>query len=114
MHTTPTSTPQQSNLDRLLRCVSSGYLAEGCSCNATVPWSVASAAWASELAHTAQAHAEPAEDRFFRFVWRGGVWLAYGLRDGGVRGVYCPTHSARRAERSYLQHAGVACLRPSG
>jgi len=104
MQITPTTAPQHSNLDRLLRCVSSGYLEEGCSCNATVPWSVASAAWANELA----SNAEPAEDRFFRFVWRGGVWLAYGLRDGNVRGVYCPTHSARRAERSYLQNVGVA------
>jgi hypothetical protein len=27
------------------------------------------------------------------------VWLAYGLRDGRVRGVYCPTHCVDRNAR---------------
>ena len=27
------------------------------------------------------------------------MWLAYGLPDGGVRGVYCPTHRAEREQR---------------
>jgi hypothetical protein len=91
-------------LERLLRCVSSGYLSDGCSCQKTVPGSVASAAWARQLEHT------PAvEDQFFRFTWRGGEWLAYGLRDGRVRGVYCPEHNARRTERcSFGYRVGVA------
>jgi hypothetical protein len=36
---------------------------------------------------------------FFRFTWRNGVWLAFGVKDGGVRGVYCPTHCSERASR---------------
>lgn len=103
MQITPTSTARASNLDQLLRCVSSGYLVEGCSCNATVPSSVVDAAWANELARGGAA-----EEQFFRFVWRDGVWLGYGLSDGSVRGVYCPTHSARRAERSFLRNVDVA------
>jgi len=102
MQITSTPTPQTSNLDHLLRCVSSGYLAEGCSCNATVPSGVVTSAWANELASPGVS-----EDQFFRFVWRGGVWLGYGLSDGSVRGVYCPTHSAKRAERSFLRNVAV-------
>jgi len=99
----PTNISHQTNLDRLLRCVSSGYLSDGCSCQQTVPGSVASAAWARQLEHT------PAvEDQFFRFMWRDSEWLAYGLRDGGVRGVYCPEHNAQRTERrSYGVSVGV-------
>jgi hypothetical protein len=97
-----TITPE-AGLDEPLRCVSSGYLADGRSCQATVPSSIASAAWAHELQHT------PArEDQFFRFIWRGGDWLGYGLRDGRVRGVYCPEHSARRAQRSCGVSVGAA------
>jgi hypothetical protein len=95
MQSTPSSIAPEDCLDSELRCVSSGYLADGCSCHSTVPASIASAAWAHQLERT------PArEDQFFRFMWRGGEWLGYGLRDGRVRGVYCPEHSARRAERS--------------
>jgi hypothetical protein len=43
------------------------------------------------------------QDGFFRFQWRGEVWLGYGMADGHVRGVYCPVHNARRSERYYLQ-----------
>jgi hypothetical protein len=100
----PTCTVAQLRpLDGVLRCVSSGYLTDGCSCQATIPSSVVSAAWARELELIGAQ-----EDRFFRFAWRGGVWFAFGLQDGRVRGVYCPKHSAVRAERSFLQHAGVA------
>ena len=88
-------------LDPQLRCVSSGYLSGGCSCRSSIPASVISAAWAIELARGGARG-----DRFFRIAWRGGVWLAYGLRDGGVRGVYCPSHSAARDERSFLNEAG--------
>jgi hypothetical protein len=90
-------------LDQELRCVSSGYLTDGCSCQSTVPASIAKAAWAHELEHT------PArEDQFFRFMWRGGEWLGYGLRDGRVRGVYCPEHSAKRTQRSSAVGVGMA------
>jgi hypothetical protein len=85
----------ETGVDRLLRCVSSGYMSDGCSCPTTIPASVVGTAWARELERCG-GH----EDRFFRFRWRGGVWLAFGLRDGQVRGIYCPEHSAERAERS--------------
>jgi hypothetical protein len=77
-----------------LRCVSSGYLSGGCSCNRTIPASAVVAAWARELEKV------PGE-RFFHFEWGGDEWLAYGLPDGLVRGVYCPDHSAERDERSF-------------
>jgi hypothetical protein len=103
MHSIPTPTTPEDCLDQELRCVSSGYLTDGCSCQSTVPASIAGAAWAHELERI------PArEDQFFRFMWRGGEWLGYGLRDGRVRGVYCPEHSARRTERSFAVSVGVA------
>ena len=80
-----------SREDRPLRCVSSGYLAEDCSCECAVPAGVAEAAWARELALEGSG-----EDRLFHFAWRGEVWLAYGLAGGEIRGVYCPTHRAAR------------------
>jgi hypothetical protein len=101
----PPFTPSAPGIDveRMLRCVSSGYLTDGCSCRTTVPASVANDAWARALQRT------PAyEDRFFRFQWEDGAWLGYGLRDGRVRGVYCPEHSARRAERSCDYSVGTA------
>jgi hypothetical protein len=94
----------EATVDRLLRCVYSGYLSDGCSCRTAIPASVISAAWAHELDS-----APEREDGFFRFAWRGGEWLAYGLRDGCVRGVYCPEHSAERAERSSGAPVGTAC-----
>ncbi len=84
-------------LDRPLRCVSSGYLSDGCSCRSSIPASVVTAAWGGERERSG-AHA----DRFFHFAWRGDVWLAYGLKNGRVRGVYCPSHSAERDEHSSL------------
>ncbi len=45
-------------------------------------------------------------DRFFRFAWRGGAWLAFGLSGGCVRGVYCPAHSAQR-ERARIAPRGL-------
>jgi hypothetical protein len=93
----------EKRFERTLRCVSSGYLSGGCSCEETVPVNLVLKAWASELAQ-----ADICEDQFFRFIWRGGEWLGYGLRDGRVRGVYCPQHSAQRAERSSVQGVGVA------
>jgi hypothetical protein len=77
--------------DRPLRCVSSGYMAGGCSCQCAVPAAAAEAAWTRELALEGNG-----EDRLFHFAWRGEVWLAYGLAGGEIRGVYCPTHRAAR------------------
>jgi hypothetical protein len=89
--------------EELLRCVSSGYLSDGCSCRATIPSGVVTTAWARELELLGSR-----EDRFFRFAWRGGVWFAFGVGDGSVRGVYCPKHSAARAERSFVQNVSMA------
>jgi hypothetical protein len=79
--------------ERSLRCVSSGYLANGCSCSASIPYHVVTAAWTRALSR-GQA------EGFFRVAWQEEVWLAYGLSDGNVRGVYCPDHSAERARRA--------------
>jgi hypothetical protein len=77
-----------------LRCVSSGYLSDGCSCRASIPTGVVTDAWAREQ------RAGMRGDQFFSFTWRAEVWLAFGLRDGRIRGVYCPEHSAERAQRA--------------
>ena len=81
--------------ERQLRCVSSGYLSGGCSCRSTVPAAAVDAAWAREVAYGGSA-----EDRFFHFACEGEVWLAFGLADGEIRGVYCPTHRAERDARA--------------
>jgi hypothetical protein len=80
-------------LELALRCVSSGYLSDGCSCRAHVPAAVASAAWRNELERGRLC------EGFFHFAWRGDVWLAYGLASGRVRGVYCPAHRSEREQR---------------
>jgi hypothetical protein len=76
-----------------LRCVWRGYLQGAGSCRSCVPERVVLAAWRRELQRGAP------KDHFFRFTWQDCVWLAYGLKDGRVRGVYCPSHSADRDER---------------
>jgi hypothetical protein len=76
-----------------LRCVSSGYLGDGCSCRSRVPAAVASVAWRDELEQGRLC------EGFFHFAWRGDVWLAYGLANGRVRGVYCPAHRSEREQR---------------
>jgi hypothetical protein len=96
----PRQVPQRAD-ERALRCVSSGYLSHGCPCEAEVPAEVVVAAWARE-------RTSGRGDRFFKFVWHGGVWLGYGLRNGRVRGVYCPEHSAERAERQTIDRIGPA------
>jgi hypothetical protein len=77
-----------------LRCVSSGSL-DGCSCRSQIAKDVVAQAWARELDASGDREA-----RFFHFISDGGVWMAYGLADGDVRGVYCPSHNSQRAERS--------------
>ncbi len=91
--------------DPPLRCVSSGYLSDGCSCRATIPTGVVSDAWARE--RRAGVHG----DRFFHFTWEGGLWLGYGLKNGLVRGVYCPEHSAERERRSPAVNPGEEGVR---
>lgn len=83
---------RRSNEEQL-RCVSSGYMSGGCSCPQAIPRSVASAAWTAERSRADG-------DRLFHFAWRGQVWLGFGLADGAVRGVYCPSHRAERDARS--------------
>jgi hypothetical protein len=80
--------------NRPLPCVSSGYMSGGGSCPHTIPAGPVEAAWAAELDRTA------CGSSFFYFRWRGQVWLAFGLADGQIRGVYCPTHRAERDARS--------------
>jgi hypothetical protein len=84
----------RSRVELRLQCVSSGYLSGGCSCPRTIPAGAVIAAWKRELE-------KGPGDRFFHFTCGGGEWLAYGLEDGLVRGVYCPDHSAERDERSF-------------
>jgi hypothetical protein len=81
---------------RVLRCVASGYLSHGGSCDAVVPAEAVVAAWAQE-------RRSRRGDRFFSFTWDGQMWLGYGLRNGLVRGVYCPEHRAERCEHATLE-----------
>jgi hypothetical protein len=78
-------------LDQPLRCMWTGYPTDGCTCHARIPKAIVTAAWRDELEGSDQS------DRFFHFVWHDGVWLGYGLKDGRVGGVCCPTHIAQRA-----------------
>jgi hypothetical protein len=78
-----------------LRCVWSGSVA-GCSCRSRIDRAIVADAWQRELDASGDREA-----RFFHFIWDGGVWMAYGLADGEVRGVYCPSHNSQRAERSH-------------
>lgn len=86
--------------ERTLGCVWSAL--DGCTCGASIPEAVVAGAWRRELDASGE-H----EDRFFHFIWEGGVWLAYGLAGGEVRGVHCPSHNSERAERSHAAICGV-------
>ncbi len=76
-----------------LRCVWTSHPDHEHCCRSRVPARAVADAWRREL-ELGRVCAG-----FFHFAWRGRVWLAYGLPDGGVRGVYCPTHRAEREER---------------
>jgi hypothetical protein len=76
-----------------LQCVWTHHPANDHRCRARVPARRVAGAWRREL-ELGGVRAD-----FFRFDWRGEEWLAYGLPDGEVRGVYCPTHRAEREER---------------
>jgi hypothetical protein len=84
-----------------LRCVWSGSV-EGCSCRSRIDRAIVAEAWQRELAASGDREA-----RFFHFIWDGGVWMAYGLAGGEVRGVYCPSHNSQRAERSRAAHCSA-------
>lgn len=89
-------------IDELLKCVWSGFPSHEHSCRAHIPASVVLRAWQREM------QLGGTEESFFHFSWRSGVWLGYGLSDGEVRGVYCPTHCAERESRgSRRQVAGA-------
>lgn len=82
-----------------LKCVWSGFPSHERSCRSRIPASVVVRAWHREM------QLKGAEEGFFHFSWRSGVWLGYGLPDGGVRGVYCPTHCAERESRGVQERA---------
>ena len=84
---------------RPLECVWSSL--DGCSCGASIPIDAVTHAWARALDATGEL-----EDRFFHFIWEGGVWVVYGLADGEVRGVQCPSHNSERAARSHVARFG--------
>jgi hypothetical protein len=80
-------------VDRPLRCVWTNHPTHDRSCKSGIPAAVVAAAWRRELE-------QGAHRGFFHFTWHGGVWLAYGLDDGQIRGIYCPTHRTARNKRS--------------
>jgi hypothetical protein len=79
--------------EELLKCVWSGYPHYDRDCRSRIPTSVVVKAWQREM------QLKGTVEGFFYFAWRSGVWLAFGLQDGGVRGVYCPTHCSERDSR---------------
>ena len=79
-----------------MRCVWSGYPRHDHACRSRIPSSVVVKAWQRER------HLKGTVEGFFFFPWRSGVWLAFGLDDGCVRGVYCPTHCSERNSREVL------------
>jgi hypothetical protein len=76
-----------------MKCVWSGYPHYDRDCRSRIPASVVIRAWQREM------QLKDTVEGFFYFSWRNGVWLAFGLRDGRVRGVYCPTHCSERDSR---------------
>jgi hypothetical protein len=76
-----------------LQCVWTRHPTNDHRCHARVSARKVAGAWRREL-ELGGVRAD-----FFRFRWRGEEWLAYGLPDGEVRGVYCPAHRAQREQR---------------
>lgn len=83
-----------------LRCVWSGSV-DGCCCQSRIAKDAVVQAWQRELECSGDR-----EGRFFHLIWGRGVWLAYGLENGDVRGVYCPSHNSERAARSQAAICG--------
>jgi hypothetical protein len=90
-----------------LKCVWSGYPNYDRDCRSRIPASVVIKAWQREM------QLKGTVEGFFYFAWRSGVWLAFGLPDGGVRGVYCPTHCSERDSRE-VDDEEPRVHRPSG
>ncbi len=86
---------QAPSVETELRCVWTGDPASGCSCASSIPEGVVTGAWRQELEQD-----DVLADRFFHITWQDDVWLAYGLVDGGIRGVHCPAHRAERQQRT--------------
>lgn len=89
--------PTQAEQPPALRCVSTDYLGEHCSCEAQIPSQVVLATWLR-----AREAAAGLSEGFFAIDWQGATWLSYGRGDGSVAGVYCPTHTRQRATRVAL------------
>jgi hypothetical protein len=77
-----------------MRCVWTNHPHRDRHCRTRLPTAVAVEVWRRELKD------RRVPEGFFRFLWDGGEWLGYGLSDGSVRGVYCPTHCAERDARA--------------
>jgi hypothetical protein len=98
----PAESPEQALMEMdpfglCLECASHDW-----SCGTLIPEDVVADAWREEL----EAGGERA-DRFFHFIWNGGVWAAFGLKDGRVRGVSCPSHNAERASQPWAGESEV-------
>jgi len=76
-----------------MKCVWSGYPHHDRACRSRIPASFVIKAWQREM------QLKGTIEGFFYFTWRNGVWLGFGQKDGGVRGVYCPTHCSERDSR---------------
>ncbi|MGH2912014.1 MAG: hypothetical protein ACRDJ3_06015, partial [Solirubrobacteraceae bacterium] len=98
---------ERLEVDEPLKCVWSGFPHYDRSCRSRIPASIVRKAWHREI------QLKGTEEGFFYFSWRSGVWLAYGLRDGEVRGVYCPTHCSERDARDAPEEP-EATTRPMG
>lgn len=83
-----------------LKCVWSGYPNYDRDCRSRIPASVVAKAWQRER------QLKETVEGFFYFAWRSGVWLAFGVEDGSVRGVYCPTHCSERDSRECSDSGG--------
>jgi hypothetical protein len=90
-----------------MKCVWSGYPDYNRDCRSRIPASVVIKAWHREI------QLKGTVEGFYYFSWRSGVWLAYVLRDGRVRGVYCPTHCVDRDTRE-TQGDGPTAEAPKG
>jgi hypothetical protein len=82
-----------TTLELPLRCVWTSHPHHEHCCRERIPVRAVAGAWRRELKLGCT------HGGFFNFIWRGEVWLAYGMADGTVRGVYCPVHRAEREQR---------------
>jgi hypothetical protein len=90
-----------------MKCVWSGYPHYDRDCRSRIPASFVVKAWQREM------QLKETVEGFFYFAWRNGVWLAFGQQDGGVRGIYCPTHCSERDLRE-TQDEDRLTQRPMG